>query len=304
MTEFCRTFPDRWMDILTSPADQPGWWRDILDYRFRDIAGFERPLILAVRKDYLNAYVEGQSVMRIRFDNKTEPKCLQAEIHYKYLGGEYRVFDGQKIDCLHYLDKKSLDQWIKRAQGFAKPKPGNDPFSEKQSVAVIAANHPHVIDVEMALPGLTAPRIDLVALEGDTSAIKIVFYEAKLFSNSALRAKEFPPKVVEQLGKYETWLASSGREDEVTKAYRNACGLLTRLWKMQGVPVDRLVELASRPDSPLTVDRKPRLIIFGPHTIGNWLHHEERLEKAGIAGTRLIIKEHPKDVSIPGDMQV
>ena len=118
---------------------------------------------------------------------------------------------------------------------------------------------PNVIDVEMALPGLSAPRIDLVALEKSGSTINIVFYEAKLFSNPTLRAKKLPPKVLGQLGKYETWLASGGRADEVIKAYRNACGLLTRLRKMHGVPVDGVIEQASRPDSPLTVDRKPRL---------------------------------------------
>jgi len=301
MTEFCRTFPGSWMDILTNPAKQPEWWKEILGYRFRDIAGNEQPLILAVRKDYLNAYVEGQSVMRIRFDNKTEPKHLQAEIHYKYLGGEYRIFDGIEVDRLHYLHKKSLDQWVKKAQVFAKLKSGNDVFSEKQGVAVIAANHPRVIDVEMALPGLTAPRIDLVALERAGSAIKIVFYEAKLFSNPALRARSNEPKVLEQLRTYEGWLSSGDRKAEVIKAYRNACSLLTRLRKMQGVPVDGLIDEASIPGSPLTVDPKPRLIIFGPQTIKNWPPHEAALRQAGVTGPRLIIEENPKDVKLPKD---
>ena len=179
-------------------------------------------------------------------------------------------------------------------------------ISEKQGIAVIVGQSTNVIDLEMAIPDpnpitgrQSADRMDVVALERSGPAINIVFYEAKLFSNPALRARSYSPKVLEQLDGYENWLTDEGRKAEVVKAYRNACGLLIRLRKMQGVPVDKLIKDASMADSALTVDPKPRLIIFGTQTTKGWLPHEDALRQAGVTGSRLIIEDHPKDVELP-----
>ena len=293
------------MNELTDLTIPSGWWRDILKFEFQGVDGESHRLALAVRNGYLNAYVEGQSILKIQFDDAANPVYLKAKIHHKYLGkavGQvYKIFDGKTVEGSPYLSGTSLKNWVANAQEFAKLRSGSIDFSEKQGVAVIASRNSHVIDLEMALPGEVAPRIDLVALERGASAIKIVFYEAKLFSNPALRAKNCKPKVLEQLRTYEEWLTSGDRKAEVIKAYRNACGLLTKLREMQGVPVDGLIEEASIPGSPLTVDPKPRLIIFGPQTIKNWTPHEAALRQAGITGPRLIIEKHPKDVELPKD---
>ena len=53
---FCRRFPEAGLQALEA---NPGWWTDLLAYRFRDFYGQEQPLVLAVRDGYLNAYVEG-----------------------------------------------------------------------------------------------------------------------------------------------------------------------------------------------------------------------------------------------------
>ena len=262
------------------------------------------PLALAVRDGYLDAYVEGQSILKIKFDDAVNPAHLRAKIHHKYLGGTgqiYKTFDGKTVDGLSYPSETTLNLWVTEAQKIAMAMSGVNDFSEKRGVAVIASRNAQVIDLEMALPGKVAPRIDLVALERDASAIKIVFYEAKLFSNPALRARNHKPKVLEQLHTYEKWLTDEGRKAEVITAYRNACGLLIRLRKMQGVPADGSIEEASKPDTLLTVVTKPRLIIFGSQTTKRWPPHEEALRQAGVTDSRLIIKEHPKDVVLSGD---
>ena len=242
------------MTVLTSLADDECWWRDVLDYRFQGVDGESHRLALAVRAGYLNAYVEGQSVLKIKFDDAVKPAHLRAKIHNKYLGGAgqiYKTFDGKTVNSLSYPSETKLSRWVAEAQKIAMAKSCGDSPSEKRGVAVIASRNAQVIDLEMALPGKVAPRIDLVALEGDASATKIVFYEAKLFSNPALRARNHKPKVLEQLHTYEEWLTNEGRKAEVITAYRNACGLLIRLREMQGVPVDGLIKEASKPDSPL-----------------------------------------------------
>lgn len=303
MTKFDRTFPECWMDMLTNLAKKSGWWRDLLDYRFEGADGEKHWLVLAVRDGYLNAYVEGQSILKIKFNKAVKPSCLRGKIHHKYLGGavgqKYKIFDGVNVDGNPYLPEKSLGEWVERAQKFAKLDSGRGEFSEKQGVAVIAGSNSHVIDLEMALPGLVAPRIDIVALERAGSSINIVFYEAKLFGNSALRARDVKPKVLDQLDKYETWLTSENRTGEVVEAYREACRLLIKLRSMQDVLVDALIEEASMANSLLVVDPKPRLIIFGAQTSKGWPPHESVLHRAGIIDSRLIIRDHPKDVELP-----
>ena len=305
MTKFCRMFPEPWMHVLSDLARQESWWRELLDYRFQGVDGERHWLALAVRNGYLNAYVEGQSVLRISFDNVTRPACLRAKIHHKYLGNAvnqvYKTFDGVRVEGIPYTPGRSLNDWVVNAQRFAKPKSDSGDYSEKQGVAVIAGRNPHVIDLEMGLPGKVAPRIDMVTLERAGSAIGIVFYEAKLFSNPGLRARNSQPKVLEQLDGYETWLTSADRMVEVINAYRETCKLLISLREMQGTPVDELIVEASMAGSNLMVDPRPRLIVFGfkeSELDHQWKRHETTLRRAGLDQSRLIMQPDPKNVKL------
>jgi hypothetical protein len=69
MSNFGRKFPKPWMDIL---KQLPTWWQDVLDCKFTDTSKTQQPLFLAIRNGYLNAYVEGQSVMKVRFTGVPE----------------------------------------------------------------------------------------------------------------------------------------------------------------------------------------------------------------------------------------
>ena len=305
MTKFNRRFPASWMNALSDQAQHKGWWRELLDYTFQGLDGEMHPLALAVRDGYLNAYVEGQSVLKIKFDNAAKPTCLRAEIHHKYLGDAVgqglKTFDGMTVDGRPYIPGRSVSEWAVNAQKFAKPTPGRGDYSEKQGVAVIAGRNPHVIDLEMGLPGKIANFIDIVALERAGSDINIVFYEAKLFSNSSLRAKNFQPKVLEQLDRYEAWITSDNRITEIINAYRETCRLLIGLRKMQGVPVDELIVEASMDGSNLQVDPRPRLIVFGYDGSKcdlHWLPHQAVLRRADLDQTRFIMEPRPEDVRL------
>lgn len=307
MADFGRHFPIAWMDMLRA-RPQPAWWEDVVNCTFTDVSGQQQPLFLAIRNGYLNAYVEGQSVLKMKFDDLRSPTSLRARIHHKYLdanatGQVYKVFDGSLVNGERYIPKQSFRRWVQRARCYAQPKSAGDVRSEKQGVAVIAGRNGQVIDVEMALPGPVADRIDIVALERDGDSIYIVFYEVKLFSNPALRASNGKPKVLAQLDRYAKWLASDGREAQVTQAYRQACKLLVELRAMQGAePAHGVVEAASLNESNLRIDKVPRLIVFGYdglQTSDSWTKHEECLRRSGISGVRLILKPRPEDVKLP-----
>jgi hypothetical protein len=219
-------------------------------------------------------------------------------LSYSAEGQIYLKFDGIKIGDTPYLGRASLNEWASQAKVYS--------TLEKQGVAAIAGRNAHVIDVEMALPSSkTIERMDLVALEKEGKGIKIVFYEAKLFVNPDLRADNLKPRVLKQLQRYEDWINSDNRADEVVNAYREACRILIRLNATRNEatrrPVHPLVAEAAKAGSDLRVDRKPRLIIFGykPEQLGTyWERHECALRGAGIDGVRLIMEAHPKDIEL------
>jgi hypothetical protein len=295
MTEkFGRDFPQRGLAALEK---RPDWWQDLLQARFDDAQGDKRPLFLAVRKNYLNAYVQGQSIAKITFKNAV-PACLCADIHHKFVieGAKGQKFlrwigsDGADID---YTGPAMLDRWIKKAQTFTK--------EEKVGVASIADNNSHVIDVEMALPG-AASRIDMVALERYGKDIRIAFYEAKCFSNPSL-VSNTRPKVLDQLEKYASWLGAEGRSKLVADCYRRTCHVLIALREMQKQSIHPLVLEAAREDSNLIIDAAPRLVIFGydPDKLSiNWQNrHRPALEAAGLHGARLIMAPSAGDIRLP-----
>ncbi len=282
---------------LTALDERPAWWKDVLEARFEDASGRKRPLFLAVRDRYLNAYVEGQSIYRVKFNAAAKPS-LHAEIHHKYVleaaeGQKYLRFDGNKAGDVHYTGRVMLDHWIKKARDFA--------GDEKRGVAAIADNNPHVIDVEMALPGHRS-RIDMVALERHDSAIRITFYEAKCFGNPSL-VSNTKPEVFEQLRKYAKWLGADGGSELLVKCYRRTCQVLLALRGMQGQTIHPLLAEAAKEGSNLVIDPEPRLVIFGYTTSAlhpNWHNkHRPALETAGLSGVRLIIAPSARDILLP-----
>jgi hypothetical protein len=309
--KFARCIPAAGMQLL---GTQPDWWKEILAFRFRDADGMDQPLFLATRNGYMNAYVEGQSILKIAFDESSEPARLNGEVHHKYVrdGAEGQVY--LRFDGHQYFDKSgtavldsgatTLAERVVRARGHT--------GAEKRGVGVIVGRHPQVIDVEMGLPANastsvdarpTAPRMDMVALEEDGDGARIVFYEAKLFGNSELRADNLQPRVLTQLQRYVDWINSPGRADEVVSAYRRVCQIHVQVHAMREPgsvsSVHPLIQRAALDGSLLTVDRNPRLVIFdcpAEAKPASWKRHEEALHRAG---TKLIMAPRPEDIVLP-----
>jgi hypothetical protein len=308
---FDRFIPVAGMQLLES---RPDWWKEILAFRFRDGSELEQPLFLAARNGYLNAYVEGQSILKIAFDETVQPAMLSGEVHHKYVhdGAQGQVY--LKFDGNHYFDKSGLAVLDSGGTTLASrvERARKHTGAEKRGVAVIVGRHPQVIDVEMGLPANarvspdvrpTAPRMDIVALEEDGDGAKIVFYEAKLFRNSELRADNLRPRVLMQLQRYVDWMDSPGRADEVISAYRRACAIHVQVHAMRepgsANRVHPLIERAALEGSLLTVDRNPRLVIFDYPTgarDASWRRHEDALNHAGIS---LIMAPRPEEIVLP-----
>ncbi len=271
----------------------------------------QQPLYLAVRNGYMNAYVEGQSVLRIAFDKSSKPTRLKGKVHHKYVRDDvedqvYLEFDGHTYfyrgkPLVTDTEATTLAARVKRARGYTS--------AEKRGVAVIVGRHSNVIDVEMGLPANAsvspdarpnAPRMDIVTLEEDGAGAKLVFYEAKLSSNSELRAQNFQPRVLKQLQRYVDWMNSPDRADEVVSAYRRACQIQVQIHAMRGPgsasPLHPLVERAAHDSSSLSIDRNPRLVVFGYSTEAkgaSWKPHEEALLSTGL---KLIMAPTPEEI--------
>lgn len=267
------------------------WWKDLLSLWHpsgSSIPDGQTGLRLAVRNNYLNFYLRGQSVARVGFDRQCEP---YAETHIKYavesdddLGNllcsskrglqEYvRLTDDGVIRRNgkafgSYQGSSTLQHWITRAAKYNIRKKG---ISEKASVDSAVGSNSNVIDLEMALPAwggsASALRIDLVSLEQKNKRIKLVFWEAKSAHDSRL-VSTGEPKVIKQFEKYKTYLSQREHRISVAHAYAEVCGLLIELHEMarnlnQKIrPLDPLImQVATAPHS-LEVDETPRLVIF------------------------------------------
>jgi len=308
---FDRFIPAAGMQLLQA---RPDWWKEILAFRFRDASGMEQPLFLAARNGYMNAYIEGQSILKIAFDETVQPARLSGEVHHKFVHDEAEGQTYLKFDGHQFFDKAgtavmdsggtALASRVGRARKYT--------GAEKRGVAVIVGRNPHVVDVEIGLPANAttppgvrpaAPRMDMVALEEDGDGARIVFYEAKLFRNSELKADNLLPRVLTQLQRYVDWMNSPRRAEEVVCAYRRACAIHVQVQAMRepgsANPIHPLIQRAALDGSLLTVDRNPRLVIFDypPEARdASWRRHEEALYHAGI---RLIMAPQPEGIVLP-----
>lgn len=201
------------------------------------IASHETGLRVAVRKNYLNFYRKGQSVAKLH----STRRLLRLSVHEEYVAGTLKHDRGEmkksgyvNFDEGWLSEKKNaicVRGWISSAGTYA--------GAEKSYVDELVAANPGTIDIEMGLPAYegekNAPRMDLVLIENCAAAPSLAFWEVKCADNSEARAKG-EPKVVEQVRKYERWMAKPGRKDDVVDAYRQAAGILLDLATTAGKP--------------------------------------------------------------------
>lgn len=139
MSQFKRGISQQFVDRLNAEYKAGGWWRAIAD---------DRELFVAIRKDYLNVYLNGNSLLKLW----QEGNQLVGETHYKYLlapetarpyvkvvGGKALIDEAAALFTSDLSDLAALKRAAKAYSG-----------DEKKGVHQIAMSNPNVIDVEIA----------------------------------------------------------------------------------------------------------------------------------------------------------
>lgn len=192
-----RGLPKDLVDALCALYQEGSWWSRIVD---------DPEVFVAPRKKCVCVYYRGNCLLKLAFADDH----LIGKVHYKYLlnpdlkpaywnaeNGQVQRIEGSVDPFISDFSKLDL---IKRA---SKPYAGE----EKYGLSEIIAANPNIIDVEIAfgdsgdladeddepvpaideLKGPRNPRIDFVAVQDGGDAPKLVFFEAKHFSNRELR---------------------------------------------------------------------------------------------------------------------
>lgn len=272
------------LEELARDVSQPNWWRDVLSHK---------DLILAVRRNYINVYYRGASLFKIELKgNQVVPVT-----HVKYLVRPDQVYvalnDGQfqlppSPLWERYEGKQTLEGIIRAASGYA--------GAEKTALHRPLIGAAHLIDVEIALPRAAQERAEENDLEGsaevgaetddqgrcgrrldrlDAAAVHnrdgqptVMFYEAKHFSNAALRSSNGSAPVVQQIRDYEQALKTNS--ELLAKRYLETANALVRFnalrKSVRGNDVrelDTALERIAKEGILPAIDPEPRLVIFG-----------------------------------------
>lgn len=285
-SNFDRALSAAFIAKLAAEAQRGGWWADVLA---------DPKLIVALRRNYLNVYWRGQSLFRV----ESTSSGFNVTTHEKYLVDP--ILASQVTLTDRDFDISSLVEkgFIRRYEGPAtitKMKAAATLFSglEKTGCHEIAAGNADVIDCEIAFPGKLslddggddrqAPRIDIAALESYGDEARLVFWEAKHYSNGELRAQDGLAPVLRQVRIYKKYL-SENREmiaRSYTRIAENLLSISNMGWKRQLSPLVADVATGRR---VLTLGAEPAvgLVIFGFDSAqrdhAGWKVHRQRLEK-------------------------
>lgn len=191
-------------------------------------------LRLAVRAGYANLYVSGQSAARV----STRGKKISIRTHGKYhrgsANGSVEGSDGPSYSTFGPVDLPKVSasdvaRWTHTAATYA--------GAEKSFVESLVANNANVLDLETALPGKTAPRMDVTVVCERSGQCVIGFWEAKCVNNGELRSSsvyddsknEGGPHVFKQTAGYVEWLKVENQREALSRAYRNTAQILVDL---------------------------------------------------------------------------
>lgn len=290
-----------------------GWWRDVLD---------DPDLLIMVRENYLSVYYLGGAVFKrvelVRSESG-HPQ-LKACLDSKYLavGESNEASDGDvslrgtsfapiarlpepafvrdyTSDTLRLIKRNISRRWPET--------------KERSGVYHIAMNNPHVIDIELSVPGeyngasTDHPQVDLVALEGDGDRVRLVFWEAKRRKSKELTDRGARRHVVQQIAEYREVAARNAPALEMGYAklvknlieigrLRNPARLAHH--NLERVNADRVVYVG---------DPQAGLIVFGPNA-NKWAKTEAGRRLAGALsnsrkGECVLASDDPKAIGLP-----
>lgn len=258
-------------------AKAESWWKDVLGHR---------DLVLAIRKNSINAYYRGASIFRIDW----KAGHIAPVTHVKYLvrptqdyirlnsDGSFEL-NGVDPVAMHYNGPETLEAMLRASVRYS--------GAEKSGLHPMLVGNANVIDTEVALTrlgtaensteieqvgavGRKADRIDAaIAVSSNSGVPEIRFFEAKHFTNSALRAAgDADAKVIRQISDYEKTLTSHSKALSVR--YLQTAQALLRFNEMRAAALGdggmRNIAPALRKiadgDAP-TINPRPCLIIYG-----------------------------------------
>ncbi|MDP3151464.1 MAG: hypothetical protein Q8N23_02260 [Archangium sp.] len=277
------------INALNECWERGGWWQQVVE---------DKDLILGIRDESLNVYYGGASLIRVDFRGGR----IRAQTHYKYLvtspeAGDYVSFlvgtSGQLEPVAGGGGAQISPNELRELKSNARAHSGE----EKSGVHKIAlSNRVGVLDLEVAFvavggdasqasseehsdDGGTLDRIDLAVLEAKTEHPRLIFFEAKHFTNKELRSSRPAPPVFEQLERYEEDLVHySGQIKETYQ--RVASNLLALTGKIQ--TNDERRGLLEKTVEKLEIDTRPQLLVFGfddDQKKGDaWARHSAKLE--------------------------
>lgn len=264
--------------------DKNSFWYKMLSHK---------ELFIAIRNEYLNVYYNGQSICKLDFNKRK----VRGKTHKKYLGvnenGYFTSEDGNiineesKIKTLSDIEliKDNVNSYIGR--------------EKRESYAEILNNEKCllVLDVEITLvknlieepiknSDYEVSSIDYATLKysDDKRETKLVFYEAKHFSNPEIRSRT-TPRVIEQITRYEEALRK--HENEIIKSYSRVIRNLKDLHVSH-----RGITDFDFSEKKISIDFEPKLIIFGIDKDNDSDSHLNKLREH--LGKRLILK-HKKN---------
>lgn len=219
--KFTRTLSLSCIETLNSAYDSEHWWRRMVD---------DKDAFILIRNNMLHVQANGGLLMQISPNGKKQCVC---RMHEDFLTLR------SETDPYVTLEQATSNP-IKRVEGlkgfathYEKIKRRIRIFTgkEKQAVQYLASNIQEFVDIEIGFEGdlkedckrKGAPRIDMAAI---TNEGVLMFYEVKLSSNSEIISQR-TPKVVDQLKKYEQFLAAN--KDEIIKSYMSQLDLYRQL---------------------------------------------------------------------------
>lgn len=315
MKEFKPRFlTTEFLKVLKTQAEHGGWWRDVLD---------DPELLIMVRENYLSVYFLGGAVFKkieVVGETRGEP-TLKGTLDRSYLAsGE--TYDGDNFDVslqgtsftrvrkppkTNYASKYTKDSLglIKRNIS----RRWRDTH-ERSGVYNIAMNNPHVIDIELAMPGEYAgastnnPQVDIVALEQDADDVSLAFWESKCRKSTELTDRGAKRHVVQQMKEYRDAAKRNAHLLEV--GYAKLVSNLIEIQKMRKT-VRRTHALCERVNEgaaiKLGVEPKAGLIVFGSGAEAWASSDSGRRVKEAIRSSRTepttLISDDPKAIVIP-----
>ncbi|MEJ7694031.1 hypothetical protein [Daejeonella sp.] len=205
----------------------------------------DKDLFIAIRDEYLNVYYYGQSISKISFAGNK----IKWRTHKKYLG----INESGYADTSSHLDDlENIKAIIAREYAGREKKQVNAQILKNEKLCIL--------DVEVTFgreENSGKLSIDYLAVEkNENDKITLVFYEAKHFDNSEIRARD-EPKVFNQIKKYG--MALNTHKIEIINSYKTIC---KNVFELNLNNRDKLHKLIGADIGQIEIDVEPRLIIF------------------------------------------